>query len=179
MIAAITSPVRSPYRQINMSCDAFEILAVLCFWRLPYQPPTRARHAMRLIGIGAARPAIFGAVGLTLAAGLITAATSASQTVTTHAAARSGGPGRVPGVLAKAAPARLMTARVGRRGGISIALPGETSVSQISAHARTGMLTGVVRSGTSRPFAGACVRAAGPAGRAVQGGRSGISCLRS
>ena len=119
---------------------------------------------MRLIGIGAARPAIFGAVGLTLAAGLITAPVSASQAVTTHSAPRSGSPGRVPGVLARTALARLMTARAGGHSGISIASPGETSVSQISAHARTGMLTGVVRSGTGRPYAGACVQAFGPAG---------------
>ncbi|HYK33764.1 MAG TPA: carboxypeptidase-like regulatory domain-containing protein [Streptosporangiaceae bacterium] len=122
---------------------------------------------MRPIRIGAARPAVFAAVGMTLAAGLITVPTSAGQAVMTHAAASSSSPSRAAGVSARAALARLMAAREGAHGGgFSIASPGETSVSQISAHLRTGMLTGVVRSGTGRPLAAACVHAFGPAGDA-------------
>lgn len=118
---------------------------------------------MRMIGISAARPAILVTAGLTAAAGLIATPTAASQAVMTHAVARTAAPKRLQARLAQAAMAGLMADRVGRHD-ISMTSAGETSVSQIGAHARTGMLTGVVRSGTGKPFAGACVRATGPAG---------------
>jgi hypothetical protein len=51
-------------------------------------------------------------------------------------------------------------------GGIWGVAPGETGVTEVSVHARTGVLTGVVRSALGGPFAGACVSAAGPAGAA-------------
>ena len=120
---------------------------------------------MRIVWVGVVRSAIVFMVGTTLAAGLIATPAFPSQAVVTHAVTRPGVPGRVPAVLARAAVARLMAARVGLRGsGGLIPSAGETSLSQVGADARTGMLTGVVRSGTGRPFAGACVRAAGPAG---------------
>src|SRR5260370_40161128 len=108
---------------------------------------------MRIVWVGVVRSAIVFMVGTTLAAGLIATPAFPSQAVVTHAVTRPGVPGRVPAVLARAAVARLMAARVGLRGGALIPSAGGTSLSQVGPHARTGMLTGVVRAGPGRPLA--------------------------
>jgi len=78
---------------------------------------------MRIVWVGVVRSAIVFMVGTTLAAGLIATPAFPSQAVVTHAVTRPGVPGRVPAVLARAAVARLMAARVGLRGGALMCAP--------------------------------------------------------
>jgi len=125
---------------------------------------------------------VIAAMSTTLAAGLFAAPRSVSQAAGRHPAS---GPAasRMPGSLGRAAVARLIAAEAGSRGrGPSMTVAGYTSATRPNTSARTGVITGVVKSMAGRPFAAACVRAAGPAGSAsaetTAGGRYLLSGLR-
>ena len=72
---------------------------------------------------------------------------------------------RVPGSVRAAALARLIAAEAGSRSHSPSVTVG-MSASRPSTSTGTGVITGVVRSMAGRPFAAACVSAAGPAGSA-------------
>jgi protocatechuate 3,4-dioxygenase beta subunit len=98
---------------------------------------------MRRISRVLARSIMIAAASTTVAAGALAAPPSASQAASRHSA--SGLP------AAKRMPSSP--------GGVAGA-----SVTPLNTGARTGVLTGVVRSMSGTPYAGACVTAAGPAG---------------
>lgn len=123
---------------------------------------------MRRISVKMARFVVFALASTTAAAGLIATLPPASQAATSHPVARH----RVPAsrVLLRAglmaAQSRLRGPRLpmAPAGAVSAA---QVSAVQVSAHARTGMITGLVRSAVGQPFGGACVSAAGSAGDAI------------
>ncbi len=92
------------------------------------------------------------------AAGLAPMLPSGSQAAERHSASRPAATSRVPGSLGRAAGVRPIAA--------DIPAAGFAGTAQLNTDARTGVLTGVVRSMTGKPFAGACVTAAGEAGGA-------------
>src|SRR5215472_7993623 len=113
----------------------------------------------------AARSMVNAVTSAALAAGLFAALPPASQAADRHAAPWPAVVSRVPGGMGGSAAARLMAAEARFHGSLA-GVAGYAGGVPGSAPARTGAITGVVRSMAGSPFAGACVSAAGPAGRA-------------
>src|SRR5215472_8074546 len=124
---------------------------------------------MRGVFSKTARFVVITGVSATVAAGLVVTLPPVSQAATSHLAARHRAPaGHALPSPSRLARARLMAAEARLHNHRFLMAPaGAASANQVSAHARTGIITGLVRSAAGRPFGGACVSAAGPAGSAI------------
>src|SRR6185437_15846683 len=104
----------------------------------------------------------------TAAAGLIATLPPASQAATGHLAARHHTPGwHAPTGPSRLALAGLMAAQERRPGTrFPVAPVGAARAAQVSARARTGIITGLVKSAAGQSVGDACVSAVGSAGNA-------------
>lgn len=124
---------------------------------------------MRRVCAKTARFMLFAVASTTAAAGFITTLPPASQAATSHPVARHRAPDRpAPTGPSKLALAGLMAAEARLHGPrLPMAPAGAASAAQVSAHARTGIITGLVRSPAGTPVGDACVSAAGSADNAI------------
>lgn len=115
-----------------------------------------------------ARFVVITGVSTTAAAGLIATLPPTSQAATSHLATRHRAPAGRVASPSRLAWAGLMAAQARLHGhSFPMAPAGAASAAQVSEHARTGIITGLVRSAAGRPFGDACVSAAGPVGSAI------------